>query len=95
MSGALALTNDVPRNQPCKLAFRDVKLIVFMHENDDSEYRHIEVQGEDEIIVSVSVFGLGLNETVDVRIVIHPIGEGQGHRGVDVVLCVAQCDTLV
>ena len=48
-----------------------------MHKNDDSEYGHIEEQGEDGIIASVFT-GLGLNKTVYVRIIIHPIGEGQG-----------------
>ena len=78
-----------------------------MHENDDSQYRHIEVHGEDGIITSVFT-GLGLNKTVYVRIVIHPIGEGQPlfrffppadlvivERGVDVVPCVAHGDELV
>ena len=52
-----------------------------MHQNDNPEYRHTEIQSENELTVFVfrdHFTGLGLKKTVDARVIIHSVGKNQG-----------------
>ena len=52
-----------------------------MHQNDNPEYRHIEIQSENETTVfvfRVYFTGLGLKKTVDARVTIHSVWKNQG-----------------
>jgi len=52
-----------------------------MDHNDNPEYRHIEIQSENEITVfvfRVHFTGLGVKKTVDVRVTMHSVRKNLG-----------------